>query len=79
MGSFVICSAHHILLGYSNHGRWWRAYGTYRRRVRKTAVKRPLGRSRHRWENKIKMYFNVNGGHGLDLLGFRIEVSGGLL
>jgi hypothetical protein len=52
---------------------------TYGGRVRKTAVKRPLGRPRHRWENKIKMYLNVDGGHGLDSLGFRVEVSGGLL
>jgi hypothetical protein len=47
--------------------------------VRKTAVKRTLGRPRHRWENKIKMSLSVNGGHGLDSLGFRVEVSGGLL
>ena len=47
--------------------------------VRKTAGNRPLGRPRHRWESKIKMHLNVKGGHRLDSLGFRIEVSGGLL
>ena len=47
-------------------------------RVWKTAVKKQLGRPRHRWENEIKMYLNVNGEHGLDSLGFRVEVSGGL-
>ena len=47
--------------------------------MRKTAVKRPLGRRRRRWENKIKMSLNVNGGHGMDSMGFRVEVSGGLL
>jgi len=47
--------------------------------LRKTAVKRPLGKPKHRWESKIKMYPNVNRGHGLDSLGFMVEVSGGLL
>ena len=55
------------------------ASGTFGGGVRKTAVKRPLGKPKHRWESKIKMYRNVNGGHGLDSLGFMVEVSGGPL
>jgi len=35
--------------------------------VRKPAVKRPLGRRRHKWENNIKMYLYDNEGHGLTI------------
>ena len=35
--------------------------------LRKRAVKRPLGRPRHRWENNIKMYLYDNGAHGLTI------------
>jgi hypothetical protein len=35
--------------------------------VRKFAVKRPLGRPRHKWENNIKMYLYGNGGHALTI------------
>jgi hypothetical protein len=33
--------------------------------VRKPAVKGPLRRTWHKWENNIKMYLYDNGGHGL--------------
>jgi hypothetical protein len=41
--------------------------GLYRVLIRRPEAKRPLGRSRHRWEKNIKMYLQEAGmGHGLD-------------
>ena len=41
--------------------------GTYRVLVKKPEIKRPLGRPRHRWEDKIKMDLEeVGWEHGLD-------------
>lgn len=49
----------------SKHGRDEKQYKVL---VRKTEVKRPLGRFRHRWDDNIKMYLNEVG-CGLDSFG----------
>jgi hypothetical protein len=55
----------------SRMGRAGRVYGGKERRtqvmVGKHEAKRPLGRSRHRWEDNIKMHLQkVGWGHELD-------------
>ena len=42
--------------------------GIYRILVGKPAGKRPLGRSRHRWEDNIKMYLQEMGCRSMDLI-----------
>jgi hypothetical protein len=43
---------------------------------KKPEGKRPLGRSRHRWEDNIKMALNQNGRAWTGLIWFRIGTSG---
>jgi hypothetical protein len=52
----------------------------YRLLVGKPEGKRPLGRPRSRWEDKIKLYLQKVGGGGMDWLRWlRIETGGGHL
>jgi hypothetical protein len=52
--------------------------GVYRVLVGKPEGKRPLGRSRHGWEDNIKMDLQQLGCGGMEGLGwFRIETGGG--
>jgi hypothetical protein len=52
----------------------------YRIMVRKPEGKRPLGRTRHRWEDNIKMDLRETGWGGMDLIDLdRIGTSGELL
>jgi hypothetical protein len=44
----------------------WERKGVYRVLVGKTDAKRPLVRSRRRWENNIKMDLQEVGGRGMD-------------
>jgi hypothetical protein len=70
MMSSMICTPHPKL----RRMRWARHVehmekrrGAYRVLVGKPKVKRPLGRSKHRWEDNIKMDLQAVGwGHGLD-------------
>jgi hypothetical protein len=56
------------------------ARGVYRVLVRRPERKRPLGRSRRRWEDNIKMGVREIGIDGANWIGwFRIGSSGGLL
>jgi hypothetical protein len=53
--------------------------GVYRVLVGKPEEKKPIGRSRHRWEDNIKMYFRVVGCEAwTGLIWLRIESGGGL-
>jgi hypothetical protein len=54
--------------------------GVYRVLVGRPKGKKPLGRPRHRWEDKIKIdlrVIGIDGGTGFNWL--RIESSGGLV
>jgi 3-oxoacyl-ACP reductase-like protein len=54
--------------------------GMYRVLVGKPEGKRPLGRSRHRWENNIRMDLQEMGCGVIDWIGLlRIETGGGQL
>jgi hypothetical protein len=54
--------------------------GLYRVLVGKPEEKRPLGSSRHRWEDNIKMYLQVVGCEARTvLIWLRIGSGGGLL
>jgi hypothetical protein len=54
--------------------------GPYRILVGRTQGRRPLGRSRHRWEDNIKMVVqDVGWGAWTGLSWFRIGTGGGLL
>ena len=54
--------------------------GAYRILVRRPEGKRPLGRPRRRWEDNIKMFFEIcDRGSGLDLSGSGQGQVGGLL
>jgi hypothetical protein len=47
--------------------------------VEKPEGKRPLGRTRRRWVDNLKMYFRENGMVWIGLIWLRIGISGGLL
>jgi hypothetical protein len=62
MRSFIICTLHHILLGWSNQGKRCRhvacmgeVRNSYKILVGKHGGNRLLGRPRHIWENIIKV------------------------
>jgi hypothetical protein len=72
MRSFMICT-HQILLVDQIKNEIGGACGTYGGRgevhrviVRKLEAKRPLGRSRRRWEDNIKMVLHELGWKGMD-------------
>jgi hypothetical protein len=52
---------------------------TYRILVGKPGGKRPLGRSKRKWVDNIKMAFRYDGVVWTGLIWFRIGTSGGLL
>jgi hypothetical protein len=57
-----------------------RACGTNCQKTKKSEGKKPLGRSRRRWNNDIKMYLRDIGWDMLTILiWLRIDTSGGLL
>ena len=74
MRSLVICTVHQMLLGdkieKNEMGGACSAYGGEERRIQglvgKPEGKRPLGRSRRRWEDNIKMDLEEVGWWGMD-------------
>jgi len=57
---------------------WKRRLNAYRIPIRKREGKRPLGRTRHRWEDNIKMYIQEMGWEGMSgLVLLRIGKGGG--
>jgi hypothetical protein len=76
-GSFIFCVHHEILLGRSNQGEWggrdmwhaWERGETYTGFWWESPKeKRPLGRSKCRWEDGIKMDVRVIGLGGVECI-----------
>jgi hypothetical protein len=72
MRSFITCTLHQILLGWSNQGGWdehalWDAWeDTSDILVGKPEWNRPLGRPRSRWKENIRMDLSERGWEGVD-------------
>ena len=63
----IVVKSRKVVVGYLARMAGGGERNAYSVLVLKPAVKRPLERHSHKWENNIKMYLYNNGGHGLTI------------